>query len=406
MLARIKDGVTREGEVVGSEFARVIERLDVANERLEKTLADLRAAVVDKSLQNTDNTEVRDEDNAEETTTKPENEEASANDDKTLYTFIDPSKHTHLQSSLRNDIDAYYSSRSDLDHTLTTFSTSLQTISTLLTPDTSPTLPAQSPLYNDPPLPIPSLFSSMEEHAAAMASLLDALVRHYDLSVTALKHTEGGGEAAKRALQQNSLEQAMEESFHLKPHPTPISADERQEMLAVLSHDAEEVDDVVSELRDRNAEQESLFSSLTEHARSAQHSASQLRSTLTLLREMRDLHLPTHLEALRSFRKSWHRIRVSILEKTEALHGLAAANESFLAAYAQLLREVERRDSVRAQMRRVAEKANRELRRLGERDREERDSFLEEFGAFLPRGIWTAGEEEGGGGWEVREVGK
>ena len=249
----------------------------------------------------------------------------------------------------------------------------------------------------------------MENHAAEMASLLDALVRHYDLSVTALKHTEGGGEAAKRALQQNSLEQnpatgaAMEESFHLKPHPTPISADERQEMLAVLSHDAEEVDDVVSELRDRNAEQESLFSSLTEHARSAQHSASQLHSTLTLLREMRDLHLPTHLEALRSFRQSWQRIRASILEKTEALHGLAAANESFLAAYAQLLREVERRDSVRAQMRRVAEKANRELRRLGERDREERDNFLEEFGAFLPRGIWTAGEE-GVRGWEVREV--
>jgi autophagy-related protein 17 len=403
VLAKIKDAVTREGEVVGAEFARVIERLDVANERLEKTLADLRGAVVDTSLQNTENTEVRDD-------TEHDDEDTSPTAEKTLYTFIDPSKHSHLQSSLRQDIDAYYSSRADLDHTLTTFSESLGTISSLLTQDTSTTLPDKSPLYNDPPLPIPDLFSGMEEHAAAMASLLGSLVRHYDLSVTALKHTEGGGEAAKRALQQASIEQnvaagqAMEESLSLKTVPEPISEEERSEMLAVLENDAEEVEDVVSELRDRNMEQEALFSSLSEHARTAKHCDARLRETLTMLHEMRSLHLPTHLEALHSFRQSWQRIREAILDKTDSMHGLAASNERFLAAYAQLLREVERRDGVQAQMRKVAEKANRELRRLWERDREERASFLEEFGAFLPRGICTAAEEVGVGVWEVREV--
>ena len=413
VLGRIKDAVTREGEVVGAEFARVIERLDVANERLERTLADLRGTVVDQSLQHKNGGE--DEDDASEADTQHEGEETSAKEERTLYTFIDPSKHTDLQSSLRHDIDAYYSSRSDLEHTLTTFSESLQTITSLLTQETSNPLPDKSPLYNDPPQPIPDLFQGMEDHAAAMASLLGSLIRHYDLSVTALKHTEGGGEAAKRALQAASLSQptqtdptgpaaaALEESLYFQTVPEPISASERNEMLSVLETDAAEVEDVVSELRDRNAEQEGLFSQLTEHARSAKHADARLRETLTMLHEMRELHLPTHLEALHAFRLSWSRIREAILDKTDALQGLAAANESFAAAYGRLLVEVERRLGVRGQMRRVAEKANRELRRLWERDREEREGFLEEFGAFLPLGIWT-GHEEGEGVWEVREV--
>jgi autophagy-related protein 17 len=247
----------------------------------------------------------------------------------------------------------------------------------------------------------------MVDHATAMASLLGSLVRHYDLSVTALKHTEGGGEAAKRAVQQVGDDQAdavaMEESLYLKTHREPISEEERNEMLAVLENDAEEVEDVVSELRDRNREQEDLFSQLSEHARSAKQTDARLREILAMLREMRDLHLPAHLDALRAFRQSWQRIRDSILDKTDDLLGLAASNESFLGAYARLLEEVERREGVQGQMRKVAEKANRELRRLWGKDREERKGFLEEFGAFLPQGIW-ARAEEGGGLWEFREV--
>jgi autophagy-related protein 17 len=407
VLVNIKDGISRDGEVVASEFAQVIKRLDVANERLERTLADLRSTNVDSSLQKDRDGEKVEGGDVSEADTESEVSTQDEEEQKTLYTFIDPSKHELLQSSLRKDIDDYHSSCHNLNHTLDNFTDSLQTISGLLNQDTDKHLPNNSPLYNPTPLPIPDLFNGMVDHATAMASLLGSLVRHYDLSVTALKHTEGGGEAAKRAVQQVGDDHAstvgMEESLYLQTHRDPILDQERNEMLAVLENDAAEVEDVVSELRDRNREQEDLFSQLAEHARTAKQTDARLREILAMLHEMRDLHLPAHLDAARAFRLSWLRIRDAILDKTDELLGLAASNEGFLAAYARLLGEVERREGVRGQMRKVAEKANRELRRLWERDREEREGFLEEFGAFLPQGIW-ARAEEGGGLWEVREV--
>lgn len=417
-LVNVRDGIAKEGQVAGADFNKVIERLDVANERLERTLADLRATRVDSSLQKDHNGENDDDADVADADTEPESPDEAV-EQQTLYTFIDASKHEHLQSSLRKDIDSWHSSNDDLNHTLNTFQESLETISGLLHQDEEDNerfAPNKSPLYNPTPLPIPELFSNMVDHATEMASLLSNLVSHYDLTVTALKNTEGGGEAAKRAIQQASAEgadegdndqanaAAMEESLYSKPTTQPISDEERDEMLAVLENDAEQVEDVVTELRDRNTEQEDLFSQLSEHYHTSKGTDARLRETLAMLHEMRDLHLPAHLHALSAFRVSWQRIRASILDKTDELLGLAGSNESFLTAYAELLNEVKRREGVRVQMRKVAEKANRELRRLWERDREERTGFLEEFGAFLPQGIW-AGAEEGGGAWEVKEVG-
>ena len=407
VLANIKDGIARDGDAVSGEFAQVIKRLDVANERLERTLVDLRGTRVDNSLKRDQSEESLGGGEAAEVDTASENSDAKGEGQKTLYTFIDPSTHGLLQSSLRKDIDDYHSSYHDINHTLDNFTDSLQTVSGLLNHDAENRVPNKSPLYNPTPLPIPDLFNGTVEHATAMADLLGGLVRHYDLSVTALKHTEGGGEAAKRAVQQVGGDQAapaaLEESLYLNTQRDPILEEERDEMLAVLANDAEQVEDVVSELRDRNREQEDLFSQLSEHARTANQTDARLREILTMLHEMRDLHLPAHLDALKGFRQSWQRIRDSILDKTDDLVGLAASNESFLAAYAKLLEEVERRDGVQGQMRKIAGKANRELRRLWEKDREERREFLEEFGAFLPQGIW-ARAEEGGGLWEISEV--
>ena len=409
VLVHVRNGIAKEGQVVGSEFEKVIHRLDVANGRLERTLADLRQTVVDRSLQK-QQSDVTDGDESEDVAdvrAEHKRSDVDAEEPKSLYAFIDPSTHEQLRASLRKDIDDWHTSNDDLSHTLNTFHESLDTISGLLHQDDERTVTNKSPLYNPTPLSIPDLFSGMVEHATAMASLLGNLVQHYDLSVTALKHTEGGGEAAKRAIQQAEADQtspiAMEESLYGKTAPQPISNGERNEMLNVLENDAEQVEDVVSELRDRNREQEDLFSQLSEHARTAKQTNARLREILTMLHEMRDLHLPAHLHALKTYRQSWQRIRSAIEDKTDDLLGLAASNESFLRAYAELLREVERRNGVQSQMRKVADKANRELRKLWERDREERRGFLGEFGAFLPQGIW-ARADEGGGLWEIREL--
>jgi autophagy-related protein 17 len=407
VLVSVRNGIAKDGQAAGSEFEKVIQRLDVANERLEKTLADLRQTRVDRSLQQQQSDENDADEDAADVDAEHESSNVDVEEQKSLYAFIDSSTHEQLRASLRKDIDDWHSSNDDLSHTLNTFHESLDTISGLLHPDDERTGPNKSPLYNLTPPPIPDLFSGMVEHATAMASLLGNLVQHYDLSVTALKHTEGGGEAAKRAIQQAGADEtspvAMEESLYVKTAPQPISTEERDEMLHVLENDAEQVEDVVSELRDRNREQEDLFSQLSEHAHAAKQTDARLREILTMLHEMRDLHLPAHLHGLKSYRQSWQRIRSAIEDKTDDLLGLAASNENFLRAYAELLREVERRNSVQSQMRKVADKANRELRKLWERDREGRRGFLDEFGAFLPQGIW-ARADEGGGLWEIREV--
>ncbi|KAG6985298.1 serine/threonine-protein kinase RIO1 [Physcia stellaris] len=45
---------------------------------------------------------------------------------------------------------------------------------------------------------VPDILTSMEDNAREMADNLESLVKHYDLCVSAIKHTEGGGDAAQR----------------------------------------------------------------------------------------------------------------------------------------------------------------------------------------------------------------
>ena len=54
-------------------------------------------------------------------------------------------------------------------------------------------------------------------------------------------------------------------------------------------------------------------------------------------------------------------------------------------------------------MRKVAEKARRDLEKLFEVDREAREEFVEEVGGFLPGDIWP-GLADQGSRWEVVEV--
>ena len=250
----------------------------------------------------------------------------------------------------------------------------------------------------------------MEDHAGEMATLLQSLVSHYDLCVSALKHTEGGGEAAKKALQAEDLSDkngapgaGIEESLYLKTAPEPISESERTEMLRVLENDAQEVEDVVGEIRDRNRDQESLFDQLSRHAKDAKRGNQALRNVLEMLHEMQDIHLPTHLHALLTFRAEWRRIKATIESQTGQLAGLSEFYAGFLSGYTKLLREVDRRRAAEQQLRRVAEKANKEMLKLYEADSKARADFMEDVGRFLPQGLWP-GAMEDGLRWEVREV--
>lgn len=403
-LHAIRDGVADVGENAASEFSATLAALDDAHGRLEETLDALRNTVVDASLQRTSGRPATPSNNIHVSGEEPESSETTASEKKTLYDFIDESTHTDLLASLRALIDSFKSAHDELDDDLGTFDGSLRHISEILQEGTVTNSGPQDKrtIYDEPAPTIPQLFRGMEDHASEMATALQSLVKHYDLCVTALKHTEGGGEAAKQAIQAQDISTSREESLYRKTAPLPISDEERTEMLRVLETDAQEVEDVMSDIRDHAAELESQYEQLRRHALHSRSSHSNLRTALTLFHDMK-IALPAHILASKTFRESWHDIQHSITAKTEELASLATFYSDFAGSYAKVLQEVARRKGAEAQMRKLAAKAQREIDRLYEADREAREEFMEKVRGYLPNDIWP-GANERGVKWEVGAV--
>ena len=402
VLEDVKWNIDARGDEAGADFTHTIEGLDEANGRLMKTLERLQSTVVDASLQRKGDGE----ENNTRTDNTSDNDAVSPKNGKTLLSFIDTSKHESLQESLRAQIDEFNTAKADLSSSLETFSSHIHVLHSMLTPaPPSPDPPEllRPALYDEPAPAIPQLFHTITENASTMASLLQSLVSHYDLCVTALKHTEGGGEAARRAVQQQQKsdsptasdtlpksQQNLEESLYRKDHASSISPEERKEMLTVLEHDSAELDDVISELTSHATDLESAFDQLSTRARKARERDKTLRRVVTMLREMHAIHLPSHQHSLRTFEQDWSRIRSVIVSSTAQLSDLSAFYADFLAGYKKLLREIERRKAAENQMRRIAEKAEREIGRVYEADAEAREGFMREVGGVLPGDLWPA----------------
>ena len=181
-----------------------------------------------------------------------------------------------------------------------------------------------------------------------------------------------------------------------------MDAAERAGMLRVLENDAAEVEDVVGELRERGGEIEGLYAQLSARANTSRKAMRGLRRAVEGMHAVKDA-LPIYLDAVASFKEGWANLRAAMQGKTQELVGLCGFYEQFWSGYKKLLREVDRRAAVEAQMVRVAEKARRDLERLYEAEREAREEFVEEVGGFLPGDIWP-GLADRGSRWEVREV--
>lgn len=405
-LHAIRDGVADLGEDSAAEFGETLAALDEAHARLEDTLGALRQTVVDASLQRTSERAVQGRD--EQVSEEVEEEEvdgastSSTREQKTLYHFINESTHKDILSSLRTLVDSYGQAQSDLGNDLSHFDDSLKAISDVLAEGnvigSGPQ--AKRTIYDEPAPTIPQLFRGMEDHAAEMANLLESLIRHYDLCVTALKHTEGGGEAAKMAILAEHLSAknsaGAEESLYRKTVPDePISSTERLQMLQVVAGDAQELEEVVGDIREHGADIEAMYDQLDRHARTARATHKSLRAALAQLHDIQQEGLPTHIAASKGFRAAWTSIQVSIADKTGDLANLAAFYQEFFTSYSDVLREVARREAVEVQMRKVADKAQRELDRLHEADRDARDEFMEGVRHCLPRDIWPGAADQG-----------
>ena len=269
---------------------------------------------------------------------------------------------------------------------------------------------------------LPAIMRSLETQAEEMAGLLESLVRHFDLCVTALKHTEGGGAAAEnitgdlpmviRARHDDGEGGGGGGGGGENTPVEPISDGDRHEMLAVLTKDAAELDDVVMEIRDRLVEMEAQSDDLTcqlnlqaaVHA-NASRAFNQLEET--------GARLSAYVQHGRDYSNRWGEQRQQICNRTEELDVLREFYENFLAAYDRMLLEIGRRKEMRAAADTAVRKATTKLKKLyegkgsrghsdlsahsrgdgadqaREADLAAREAFRRDQGYFLPTGIWS-----------------
>lgn len=403
-LGAVRDGLDSIGRDAGEGFKAIITLLDEADVRLQGSIHRLQDTVVDPSF-SSGQPVIRLDDSV-----SPQS--SAQNASKTLHDFISESGHKTLHDSIHQDIDAYQNalgvyqkSQGSFDQSLVALGKALQKVE-----NASP----RSPRYqnslsqgDDRPNPqhIPDLFHGLTSHATETASLLQSLIEHYDLCSTALKHTEGGGEAARAAAEPTTDQatEAMDQSLYEgNKAREPITDEEKSEMISVIENDAQEVDDVVFEIRERISEMESHLSQLSTHATSARTCHAYLAKVLSLLHGI-GRELPTYIAAAKTFNFTWASLEEDLKSKMTELAALTDIYEGFLASYASVLDEAGRRNAVEAKMRKVLEKAKREIDAMCDDELETRRHFLGEVSEFLPRDLWP-GLEDAPARWDFVAV--
>lgn len=361
ILTRVRkntEGVAREG---AAEFKAVIRNLDTAEERLRETLNLLRETMVEVSL-------------------RPEEEGR-----RSLLDFVDETGVAGLMARIKASIDTASGAHDDFSETNMSFDEDVQSVKTLLAKK-----PKQEDMTADAAgetrSPIPEILHDMEDHAKDMADNLESLVRHFDLCVTAIKHTEGGGDAAQQIA--GELPEGVNIGHDGANAPAdPIGEDERREMMEVLEKDASQVEDVVIEIKEHIVEMEAQHELMTAYTDQLVDEHANTTSAFKLLEEI-GRRLPGYIAQSHVFVMRWDDEKAKIEERMDELEELRVFYDGFLRAYDNLLIEIGRRKALETRMEKVAQDAMARIQKLYEDDFEERESFKKAQGDFLPVDIW------------------
>ncbi|KAF4215091.1 hypothetical protein CNMCM8980_010628 [Aspergillus fumigatiaffinis] len=369
-----------------SEFAAVLKDLDDADTRLRRTLELLRETIVHPAF-------------------RPEGE-----DPKSLHDFVDERGVEELHAALKSSIDRTTAAQAQLDSSNHAFDEELLSIKEALgtyraaakLASSRSSSSASSSSASNSSLPsmssMPSMLHSLEMHAQEMANLLESLVRHFDLCVTAVKHTEGGGAAAKSITGDmpvgvpvsGRMGSNIEEDINdnLNAPLDPLSNSEYQEMVNVLFKDAAEAEDVVMEIQDRIGEMESVLENVLaqrDALRSIYNATTDIYQHLSSLGSTR---LPGYIAQAHNFTQVWHEENDRISGGLADLSDLNSLYDGFLDAYDGLIVEVARRKHVRHRVEKVLRDAKHKLDQLYEEDVTARETFRVEKGDYLPSDIW------------------
>ncbi|KAE8354921.1 autophagy-related protein 17 [Aspergillus coremiiformis] len=375
--------VSRRGR---SEFATVLKSLDVADARLRKTLDLLRETVVHASF-------------------RPEGE-----DSKSLHDFVEERGVEELHTALKRSIDRTNTAQAELESSNCAFDDELQSIKEALgnyraatqLASSRTSASSSSPSSSNASLPslasIPPMLHSLETHAQEMANLLESLVRHFDLCVTAVKHTEGGGAAARSITGDvpatvhvtGRVGPNIEEGINanLNAPLDPLSESEYQEMVNVLIKDAAEAEDVVMEIQDRIGEMETVLENVVTQRDVVRSVYNATTGVFKHLSALASTHLPGYIAQAHNFTRIWHEEYEHIQSGLADLSDLNTLYDGFLEAYDGLILEVARRRHVRHRVEKVLRDAKHKLHQLYEEDVNAREAFRIEQGDYLPSDIW------------------
>lgn len=230
-----------------------------------------------------------------------------------------------------------------------------------------------------------------------MANLLESLVRHFDLCVTAVRLTEGGGAAARSITGDvpdgvNVSGRAGSDEENLKANLNapldPVSDAEYQEMVGVVRKDAAEAEDVVMEIQDRIGDMESVFENIMAQRDTLQSIYTATTDVFQHLSSLSSTHLPGYIAQGHKFTHVWNEEHGRISGGLSDLSDLNSLYDGFLDAYDGLILEVSRRKHVRHRVEKVLRDTRQKLDQLYEEDVTAREAFRVEQGDFLPSDIW------------------
>ncbi|KAI5843236.1 autophagy protein Apg17-domain-containing protein [Tricharina praecox] len=402
MVHTTKDGAREE-------FEKTLTDLDNADIRLNQTLELLRNSVVDPAftVSGSSNAQAqaqpqqrkvkrRDREETEQEEQEEQEQDGDGDGDKkeqgesdygggsessiatarmrTLHDFVEDGGIENLKTRLRHSIDYVQESHDALSSSIGMFDESLQSLSSSLSSLADPT-PHTEPLH--PPL------HALEEHTEAMASLLESLTQHYDRCSQALKATESG---------------------------TSVDPD----LMLVLSRDAAEVDDVVHELKERLAEMETIYYSISSSIEELRRLERDTVAVFAAFEEFQT-ELAICMDGLREFEMRQAELKLDMQSRLSELWELGEFYEGFVGAYDAMVVEVGRRKGLAVRMEAVVKEAQKKLRALYDEDMQDREIFTEEYGQWLPVDLWPGFrdpparwviEKDLQGGTELPKLGK
>ncbi|KAL9111216.1 MAG: hypothetical protein Q9227_004293 [Pyrenula ochraceoflavens] len=360
---KILRGVQFEVEEVAHtaqvEFNSVLKSLDAADAKLRKTLDELQATIVEHGFRPTDE------------------------EPQSLLHFIDEEPVDTLKDNLKDSIDETNDAKRVMDESNAAFEEELQAINGALTEKTTDSISSESEFT---PPTLRSLLRGAEDHAKEIAESLEGLVKHYDLCVSAVKNTEGGGAVVKDIGDDLPAGVDVDRPDADKGGP-PLTDEERHQLMNVIRNDASEVEDVIAEIQDRIAEMEVQLNQINSFKERKDIYHNRVIQGFRLLEQLSN-RLPNYITQSQIFLSRWNEQKAKIDQGMAELENFHEVYSNYLEAYDGLLIEVARRRAVQSQMEKIMQEAQAKLQRLHDDDSEAREAFKQDQGDYLPSDIW------------------